>query len=530
VLFRSVLVALSSGGYALPTDAGSNQFRVTLPTPEMYSIQPLRSTVGQSVTMTINGNFFGSASSVNFTPSSGITVNNPPTVSPDGTTVTTTFTIAANAALGSRVVTVTTPGGTTGNIAGPTNSFTVTEAADPGVTHTAFSAGLGVLVETPAVSPDKNVTYGPTASQPLGVTVGATIQRITPISGAIGSSLTVRAEGIGLESSSAISFQPPDGITVNSFAIVAGNPEVNITIAPNAAVTPRTVLVALSTGGYALPTDAGSNQFRITLPTPDIQSVQPIRAMVGQVVAMTIMGTNFGLASSVDFIPATGITVANPPTVSLDGTMITVNITLAADAPLGTRVVTATTPGGTTSAAATPANSFTVTADQGTTYTPLLSPELGVMVMQSSGDGQVVIPYGPLSSAEVGVMVTPLPAPGSQDVAYGPLVSTQLGVAVGGHFTGFSPFALEPGSSAIFTLYGTGLDQVTAISIVPVANLSVTDWTPAGDGRSGTFTITADAGVVQGTRTIVPLVESTALPCAAAGDRKSTRLNSSHRL
>lgn len=539
---RTVLVALSTGGYALPTDAGSNQFRVTLPTPQIYNVSPLRATVGQGVTMTIIGKNLTSASSVNFVPADGITVNNPPTVTGGGTGITTTFTIGANATPGTRAVTVTAPGGTSTAVADHTNSFTVTAANDPGVVHTAFTSGVGVLVETPPAptdqqvnygpttslplgvvveipppSPEQQVVYGPTVSQSLGVTVGATIQRITPLSGNIASSLTVRAEGVGLDGASAISFQPATGITVDSFAIVGGNPEANITIAADAPVTPRTVLVALSSGGYALPTVVGSNQFRVTLPQPEVFSLQPIRAMVGQVVAMTILGKDFGAASSVNFTPPTGITVTNPPTVSPDGKMITVNFTIAADAVLGSRVVTVTTPGGVTSATATTANSFSVTADMGVTYTPLLSAGVGVMVTVPPPPTNQDIYYGPLNSEEVGVMVTVPSPPASLEVDYGPLVSTQVGVAVGGHFTGFSPFALEPGSSASFTLTGVGLDSVTSISVVPAADMTVTDWTPAGDGLSGTVTIAAGSAAVSGIRTLVPLVGSTALPPSAAG-------------
>jgi hypothetical protein len=515
---RTVLVTTASG-IVRAAVGRSDIFSVTLPKPEIYSIQPLRSSVGQIVAMSISGKNFGSASSVDFTPSTGIVVSNPPTVSADGATVTVSFTIAADAALGNRVVSVTTPGGTTSAIASVTNTFSVTSASDPGMTHTSVSAEVGVLVQTTAVATTRDVPFGPTASLPVGVTVGSTITAITPASGNIGSSnVQVRALGVGLSSASGISFLPPDGITVTSFAIGGdGNPQVTIDIAANAPVAPRTVLVALTSGGYAQPTDAGSNQFRVTLPTPRIYSLQPIRAMVGQDVAMTIIGKNFGSASSVDFTPADGITVTNPPTVSADGTMITISLTIAANATLGNRVATVTTPGGTSTATASTANTFAVTADQGTTYTPLLSGMVGVLVSGNAGNNQLDVPYGPIASAEVGVMVTPTAAPTSQSIGYGPLVSRQIGIAVGGVFTGFAPAALEPGRTATFTLTGVGLDSATAIAVVPSDNLTVTSWTPAADGRSGTVTISAGAGTISGPRTLVPMAGATALASSAPG-------------
>ena len=515
---RTVLVTTATGSI-MPSRAGADIFTVTLQTPEIYSVQPIRAMVGQNVTMSISGKNLNSASSVEFTPSTGILVNNPPTVSPDGTMITTVFAIAANAPLGDRVVTVTTPGGTSSATASAANTFSIT--SDPGTTYSPLvSREVGVLVQLPVASTNHNVNYGPTVSSQVGVTVGSTITSITPVSAAIGAAgVRVRALGIGLDSATALSFYPPDGITVHAetFAIGGdGNPEVTVDISANAPVTLRTVLVALPSG-TALPSSPDSDKFRVTLQKPEIYSVQPNRAMVGQSVSMTILGKNFSSASSVDFTPSTGITVINPPTVSPDGTMITTSFTIAVNAPLGDRVVTVTTPGGTSSITVSTANTFSVTSDMGTTYTPLLSAEVGVLVSTPAVSNQVVN-YGPVTSSEVGVMVTPLAAQTSQNVDYSPVVSAQVGVAVGGVFTGFSPAAMEPGSTVTYTLTGVDLANVTGITVVPSANLNVTAWTPAGDGLSGTVTITADSGAVSGARTLVPMAGSAALPSIPGHD------------
>lgn len=516
---RTVLLTTASGAVAAAAGR-SGIFSVTLPQPEIASIQPLRSTVGQTVVISAVGKNFGSASSVNFTPSAGIVVSNPPAVSADGTTLSVSFAIAADAALGARVVSVTTPGGTTSTVPSVTNTFGITAVSDPGMTHTSVSAPVGVQVQTDAVvTTTRDVPYGPTSSQLVGVTVGSTIRAVAPISGNIGSSnLLVRAFGVGLSAASGISFQPPNGITVTSFAVGDDStPQVTIDIAPDAPVSPRTVLVALTGGGYALPTAAGSNQFQVTLPTPQIDSLQPIRAMVGQGVAMTIFGKNFGSASKVDFTPADGIAVTNPPTVSADGTMITISLTIAANATLGNRIVTVTTPGGTSTATAYTSNTFAVTADQGSTYTPLLSSMVGVLVSAPAVSGQTSVPYGPVSSAAVGVMVIPTAPPTSQVVDYGPLLTVPVGVAVGGVVTGFSPTTLEPGSSGTFTLTGVGLDTVTGITVVPSDHVTVTSWTPSGDGRSVTVTIVADSGAAQGARTVVSMAGDAALAPSVPG-------------
>jgi len=518
---RTLLLATAAGNIK-PVGAGADIFKVTNLAPQIQSLNPISAITGSTMSLQLNGRQFLNGTSISFNPPDGIAVGNPPAISSDGTTATVTITIDPAAPTTVRVVTITTPAGDSSSVADVSNSFQIKPPATVNTLYPQYtpllSTELGVMVTIPAVN-SLNVMYGPTVSQPLGVTVGSTITAITPVSGAIGTtSLKVRALGVGLSSATALSFYPTDGITIQagSFAIGSdGNPEVIVDISSNAPVAPRTVLVALPSG-YAVPTDAGSDMFRVTLPQPEIASVHPLRAMVGQNVTMTIYGKNFGSASSVDFTPPGGISVSNPPTVSSDGTMITVSLIIDASAPLGNRVVSVTTPAGTTAAAATTANSFTITADLGTTYVPLISSEVGVLVTEAAVSNQVNVMYGPIASGELGIMVTPAPS-AAPLVTYEPVVSNVLGVAVGGIFTGFSPAAIEPGSTSVFTLTGSGLDAVTAIAVLPATNLTVTAWTPASDGLSGTVSIQADLAAGAGLRTLLPMVGSISLPPSAAG-------------
>lgn len=520
---RTVVLSTASGTIT-PSGAGVDVFKVTNVLPQIMSLIPTSGITGTTFVVQLNGREFFDASIVAFNPPDGISVGNPPGISPDGSLASVSVSIDQASPVTQRTVTITTPAGTSSTVMDVSNSFLVKPPATASTFYTQFtplvSGEVGVFVESVPASTDMNVSYGPALSLPVGVSVGSAITAVDPFSAPISTTaLRVRVHGSGLSSATAISFYPPDGITIqpNSFAIGGdGSREVTIDIAADAPLTTRTVLVALPSG-YAQPTDIGSNQFRVTLPQPEIYSVQPIRAMVGQQVAMTIFGKNFSSATSVDFNPSSGISVSNPPSVNADGSMITTNFTIAADAPLGDRVVTVTTPGGVTSTVPTTVNTFSVTADMGTTYTPLLSPSVGVLVTSATGSNLVDINYGPVSSVEVGVMVTPETPPASQDVNYGPVVSRQVGIAVGGHFSGFSPFAMEPGISTVFTLTGTGLDAVTAISVIPPTNLTVTSWTPAADGLSGTVSIQADSAATAGKRTLVPMIGTTALSPVAAG-------------
>ena len=58
--------------------------------------------------------------------------------------------------------------------------------------------------------------------------------------------------------------------------------------------------------------------------------------------------------------PASGLVISSTPTISADGTILTVDIRVNSDAALGDRVIQVTTPGGVTGSNAAPANTFTV--------------------------------------------------------------------------------------------------------------------------------------------------------------------------
>jgi hypothetical protein len=75
--------------------------------------------------MTIRGQNFQGTTAVTATPGTGIAIDTAPVVSADGTTITLQIAIDTNAPLGANVIRVTTPGGTTTDVANQTNTFTV---------------------------------------------------------------------------------------------------------------------------------------------------------------------------------------------------------------------------------------------------------------------------------------------------------------------------------------------------------------------------------------------------------------------
>lgn len=520
---RTVVVSTPTGTI-MPASPGANRFSVTYPQPEILGINPIRGQAGSTLTMTVHGKYLFSAGSIDFTPSTGISVNNPPTVSSDGTSATVKVVIAADAPATARLVTVTTPGGVTSNSSSAANTFTVT--ADAGVTYTSLvSQSIGIMVSAAAATTPQSATYSPTLSLPVGVVVASDqiplITSVTPVSGAIGSTgVMVQVNGAGLASAASMTFMPPTGITIQPSSFITATDgsyaQVVIDIAQDAPLTSRTVLLG---GVSAQPAVAFANQFRVTLPTPELLSIHPIRQAVGTTFTLTLNGVNLASAGSINFTPTTGISVNNPPSVSSDGRSAIVTVNIAPDAPATSRVVTITTQGGVTSTAASAANTFTVTADTGVSYTPIVSLSVGIMVTSATSTSTTPASYNPVVSMPIGVTVLSAPSPTNRSADYNPIVSPVVGVAVGASnagaplliVTGISPNIIQPGTTEIITISGIGLDQVTSAQMQPPTGLTVGAVTPAADGLSATVSITADAAAPVGTKTMIASTASGAI-------------------
>src|SRR5207244_6435279 len=123
---RQVAVAAASGAPLTAAAPIADRLLITFPPPEITSIDPLFAVPGSSVPFTVRGRNLQSTLSVNFSPSTGITAGSAPSVSADGTQLTTTLAVALTAPLGARTVTVTTPGGASDATPTAANTLTVT--------------------------------------------------------------------------------------------------------------------------------------------------------------------------------------------------------------------------------------------------------------------------------------------------------------------------------------------------------------------------------------------------------------------
>ena len=361
--------------------AGSAQFRVTLPQPELNSISPIAIQRAQAPQpLLIRGRNLKDASQVQVLPPEGMVVSLP-TVNAAGTEATVNISAAADAATGPRVVTVTTPAGQSSTEASASNTLTI--ASSVGAAQSPIASPLlGVVLESaappastpvgPILSPSLGVVLEDSAPPPsasqlvasaaLGVAVGPVATGRSPSGFAPGTSGMLAITGAGLDQVTSVAITPAQGITVGAHAAAGDGASLTIplSIAADAqALVPRRVILTGALGEILF-TQNASPLIVVGTGVPTLESITPILATQGDKVTMTIRGANFSGANAVTATPETGITFSNTRTVNAAGTELTVELAVAQDAPLGSRVIRVWVPGAASSDEAVPANTFTV--------------------------------------------------------------------------------------------------------------------------------------------------------------------------
>jgi hypothetical protein len=194
----------------------------------------------------------------------------------------------------------------------------------------------------------------------LGVVTGpfATGVQAPPLSPSSSGTLTI--SGSGLADVTAIQIDPPAGITVGAVTASPDGAQVTAPLTLSGAPTgPRTARVLRGAERVTF-IPAGSDVFSVAAGATRIDSLSPILASRGQTFTMVIRGQNFQ-GARVTATPGTGVFVDSLPSVNAAGTDITLQVSIGANAPLGSHVFRVFTPGGgATTDVAVPANTFTV--------------------------------------------------------------------------------------------------------------------------------------------------------------------------
>ena len=483
---RRVVVTGPAGVFPVAAP-DADRVNVVRPAPQIVSIDPIFATRGALVTLTVRGSNLQDALSVSFSPASGLVAGAFPSVSADGTVLTTAVQVAANALTGPRTVIVTTPGGSSDATASAANTFSVVNEAVQTVTPVTSNA-LGVVLQDaapPAAAPT------PLFTNAVGVTVGSVVTGITPSLGIVGQSVTLTAQGSELQGVTAVQIVPVTGLTFGTTTVAPDGSSVSlpVTIDINAPQTLRTVRVLK--GATPVPfASPDAALFRVSLPPPVLESITPITMQVGQPpITLTVRGRSFQNASIVKTVPSDGVSVNNPPSVSADGTLLTVTLSAAAGAATGPRAVVVVTPGGESSSVQSPENTLRLTATPGTNVTPVVSTALGVVVQGNTPAPPVVVDT--LVAPAIGVVLQDpnAPAPVTQ-----PVFGTNVGVAVGPVATGIAPTGFAPATNGTLTVAGVALGGVTAVSVVPSTGVTLGAPTLAPDGTQVGVPITIAAG------------------------------------
>jgi hypothetical protein len=277
---RDVSVITTGGSFTLP-----NSFTVKQALPTITSVSPDQGNQETTLGVTIAGTNLTGASEVRF--GTGIAVNSFTILSSNQ--ISASITIVTGSAIGTRDVSVTTPGG---SFVLP-NSFTVKQALP-------------------------------------------TITSVSPDQGSQGATLSVTITGTNLTGTSEVRFGT--GIVVNSFTILSSNKiSANIIITADAEIEARDVSVTTPGGSFALP-----NSFTVKQALPAITSISPDQGSRGTTLVVIISGSKLSGATAVSF--GTGVVIKS--FTNLSPTQITVNVMIDKEAVTGARDVSVTTPGG----------------------------------------------------------------------------------------------------------------------------------------------------------------------------------------
>jgi YD repeat-containing protein len=375
-----VLAGTTAVPFTLPELAA---FLVTEPTPEVHSVAPIVLRTGQPpLTFSVRGRNLQGATAVRFVPAADIVVGSNLAVNAAGTEATVSVTVPAGAANGQRVVVLETPAGASSTVATVANTVTITDSV-AGV-FDAVTAPLVGVQNGPALTPQP-VTFDPIVAplvgvvieqtpqppavatqlhaQAVGVALGAIATGLAQTPLVAGASGTLTVTGLGLDAVTGVTVGPAAGVTIGTISVNAQGTQltVPVDVAAATASAPRTLrLLAGSTPVQFV--HSASPVFFVAAAAPRIDSIEPLFGRQGEWTALLIRGANLHNASQVLVEPQQGVTPVTAPAVNSTGTEATVSLRIAPDAALGGRVIRIVTPGGTTSAAAEPANTFTVFA------------------------------------------------------------------------------------------------------------------------------------------------------------------------
>lgn len=516
--WRRIEARHASGALIPQASPDAGLIQVTTGQPELVSIDPLFTERNRVATLRIRGRHLQNGQ-VRITPSTDLRVDAAPVISADGTELSVRVEVVVLAALGARTVQVVTPSGESTAEPRAANQFSIVSQVSGSVTPIASPlVGVQVGTTTPAPAPQP---FGPVLAQ-AGVLVGSGAWGLSPGAGIVGTEVLLEVSGAGLQGVRSAVLQPADGLTLGTPSISADGTRLTLPvgIATDAPKTPRRLVLTGASGAVPF-TRAGGEQFAVVAPLPELMSTQPQVWQAGQTVAVTVRGRYLQGVQSIALSPADGVTLVAPFTSSADGTSLSFNAQVAANAPSGARQLRITTLAGSSAAEAGAANTITVARQINGAVTPIASALVGVRV----GDTGAPAPTASVlaQAAPVGVLVNTIAAPVQRSESPRARPVGVLVGAAGATVSPGSPEGLLKGSSATVLVQGHGLDAVTTVAITgtgvsagtPVASADGTrlsvPLTAAADAASGAYGLRLLVPAAGGGTRVLPSVDGAAL-------------------
>jgi YD repeat-containing protein len=502
---RSVVVRDASGK-ALPfVPPGTSQLVITSGQPEIHAIEPLYAKPGSGLRLRVRGRHLQGAR-LALLPATDIAVDPQPSINAEGTELLVTVQVFPLAALGPRLVLVTTASGNSGMDSQAANQFNVV-ADILGQVGPVVSATVGVVVASPP-APPTSATTGPVAAANVGVLVGAAADSVNPKVVVVGTSADLQVTGVGLQAVRSVSLVTPDGITASPFQVNTEGSLLTlpITVEADAPKTSRRLLLNTATGRLPFLRE-GQSGFLVAAPAPQILATAPTVIQAGKTVTLSLRGQHFRDVLAVRFEPEQGLAVSPgaTPTASADGQSLSVSVTAAAAAETGPRTVIVVTAGGESTSAAGPANTVQVARQLGPTLADISAPTVGLVV------GNANPPATPsallLPAPSVGVVVQPAAAPVQNHVL---TAAAPVGVVLGAWVRGLqptSPDGFVAGSAATLQVEGAGLGAVTNLRVLGpagapaagAAGITFGTWSVNAAGTLLTAPVNLTAAVPSGT-------------------------------
>ncbi|QPF71604.1 hypothetical protein G8A07_00795 [Roseateles sp. DAIF2] len=378
---------VTAAGVALPFAAPEEPLLLVTPVlPVLESIDPPTAKPGSTIALTLRGRNFLNAQSVQVSPAAGIAIGSV-NVDAEGSVATVSLIIDAGAAKGPRTVTLQTPAGSSSATPGPNNQLTLGDVASQVRDLQAAAVGvllgeggttqpLAALLPAPLVGVQiEQVTLPREQELQLraantGVVLGAGVLGLDPVAIQRGQSLELLVSGVALPPDASLQLLPAGALVLQGTAQVSpdgGSLRQTVQAKTDAPIQPYE-LVVLDELGKPIPVLGGRNRLQLELlaELPEIVSIEPILARQGDVIVLRVRGKHLQRVLRVEALPAGALVMGDTPSISGDGSELTIPVAVRADAPTGAYTIRVFNPIGGSSALASPANTFTVYVKEAT--------------------------------------------------------------------------------------------------------------------------------------------------------------------